>query len=281
MPVFIGADPELFVKGISSGQFISSHNLVPGTKEKPFKVEKGAIQVDGTALEFNIDPADDYESFQDNLSTVMSQLIGYVHEANPKLEVVISPTARYDKKYFDSIPKESLVSGCDPDFDAYTGNVNTPPDTGDEPIRVAGGHIHVGFTNDMDLMDASHFEDCRAATRQLDAILFLPSLLWDRDTTRRRLYGKPGNFRPKSYGVEYRSLSNKWLASPKITRWIFDSIQEGMLMLEHGDSILNEIKCEGRIRSMYHGTDSEILGHIHELEKLGFPEFPIDQVLLT
>lgn len=280
MTVFIGADPELFVRGISSGQFISSHNLVPGTKEHPHKVDKGAIQVDGTALEFNIDPADNYESFQDNLSTVMSQLIGYVHQANPKVEVIISPTARYSPEYFKSIPKESLVSGCDPDFDAYTGNVNVAPET-DEPIRVAGGHIHVGYTNQMDLQDAGHFEDCRIVTRQLDAILFLPSLLWDRDMTRRRLYGKPGTFRPKSYGVEYRSLSNKWLTSPKITRWIFDSIQEGMAMLEHGDSVADEIKCEGRIRSAYHGTDTEILGHVHELEKLGFPEFPIDQVLLT
>lgn len=59
----IGADPEVFVG--REGQFFSAHGLVPGNKRRPHKVDRGAVQVDGMALEFNIDPASSYEPCPD------------------------------------------------------------------------------------------------------------------------------------------------------------------------------------------------------------------------
>jgi hypothetical protein len=35
------------------------------------------------------------------------------------------------------------------------------------------------------------------------------------------LYGAPGSFRPKSFGVEYRPLSNAWLNSPEIAQQVY------------------------------------------------------------
>ena len=49
----IGADPEVFVADSLTNTFVSAHDLVPGTKLEPFAVNKGAVQVDGMALEFN------------------------------------------------------------------------------------------------------------------------------------------------------------------------------------------------------------------------------------
>lgn len=68
----LGADPEIFVG--RQGQFFSAHDLIPGNKRRPHPVDKGAVQVDGMALEFNIDPASSYEEFQGNLDHVMAQL---------------------------------------------------------------------------------------------------------------------------------------------------------------------------------------------------------------
>jgi hypothetical protein len=36
---------------------------------------------------------------------------------------------------------------------------------------------------------------------------------------RRGLYGKRGAYRPKSYGVEYRTLSNFWVGHPALCDW--------------------------------------------------------------
>jgi hypothetical protein len=57
----------------------------------------------------------------------------------------------------------------------------------------------------------------------LDLRLAVPSLIWDKDKKRRLLYGKAGCFRPKPYGMEYRTLSNAWLnpAIPHVRKFIF------------------------------------------------------------
>ena len=47
----------------------------------------------------------------------------------------------------------------------------------------------------------------------------------DRDPLRRELYGKAGAFRPKPYGVEYRTPSNIWIRSRDMRRCIFDLVQ--------------------------------------------------------
>ena len=53
--ILIGCDPEVFVK--QNGVFRSAHGLIRGDKKNPQKIRSGAVQVDGMALEFNIDPA--------------------------------------------------------------------------------------------------------------------------------------------------------------------------------------------------------------------------------
>jgi hypothetical protein len=45
----------------------------------------------------------------------------------------------------------------------------------------------------------------------LDATLASQEMRWCKDTVRPTMYGALGNFRPKSYGLEYRTLSNSWL----------------------------------------------------------------------
>jgi hypothetical protein len=52
--------------------------------------------------------------------------------------------------------------------------------------------------------------------------------MWDKDATRRQLYGKAGAFRPKPYGMEYRVLSNRWLDSEPLMRWVYNTLQTAM-----------------------------------------------------
>lgn len=221
MQLKIGADPEFFCK--RNGQHISAHDIVPGTKHKPHKIDRGAVQADGTAIEFNIDPATTSAEFVLNIETVLHGVRGMVPA---ELEFDYSPSIIYPREYFDKLPKFSKELGCDPDYNAYTGQRNAPPN-GDpnNTMRTGAGHIHLGWTTGADPLDKSHMWDCCHLVKRFDEFFGSFERFWDKDNRRRQMYGAPGAFRPKSYGCEYRVLSNAWLKYPKLWPWIFDSAQ--------------------------------------------------------
>lgn len=202
-----GADPEMFIA--RGGKPVSAYGLIPGTKAAPHKVANGAVQIDGMALEFNIDPAEDEERFFLNLDRVMDQILGMV----PGYQLHNSCVADFGLEYIQAQPKEASELGCSPDYNAYTMAANPRPE-GETPFRTAAGHLHIGWTHGMDPMDPDHFNACARLTKQLDRFVGVPSILMDRGDAavkRRQLYGKAGAFRPTHFGVEYRVLSNFWV----------------------------------------------------------------------
>lgn len=227
--ILVGSDPEIFVK--KDGQFICAHNLIPGTKDAPHKVDKGAVQVDGFALEFNIDPADNVEDFMINHKTVM----GILAQMVPGYELAPVPVADFTKEYIAAQPEEAKILGCDPDYDAYTGMANIKPQA-DMPMRTASGHVHIGWGKDM----VGHDDQARAVAVQMDFFLGLPSLFYDNDTRRRDMYGKAGCYRVKPYGMEYRTLSNAWLLADSRMSWVFKQVQEGMKQLMSGNALFDK-----------------------------------------
>lgn len=235
MAYLIGADPEVFVTD-KNNQFVSAFNMVPGDKANPYPVPFGAVQVDGMALEFNIEPASTRQEFIHNVTNVYDTLKQMVPEYN--LHHV--PVADFDPSYFETCDPSSKVLGCDPDYNAWTGVANNPPQ-GERPFRTASGHVHIGWTTDADPFSEEHFADCRTVVQQLDYALGIPSQLYDTDKRRRSMYGDFGAFRPKSYGVEYRVLSNAWLASEELMGWVYDNTQIAMTDLENGVRYSN--KC--------------------------------------
>lgn len=208
----IGADPEFFLLDKETGKHVSAHGMIKGDKANPQKVEGGAVQVDGMALEFNIDPVNTAEEFVSSIQLVLGQLREMIDE---RYEFSFVPVAHFGKEYIDAQPKKAKELGCDPDYNAYTGEPNPVPN-GDLGFRTASGHIHIGWTEGMSVTDPGHFEAARMLTKQFDYSLAVGALLWDRDRTRAEMYGKPGAFRPKPYGMEYRVLSNAWVNDPEL-----------------------------------------------------------------
>ena len=78
MELLLGADPEVFVR--HNGVTVSGFNMIPGTKKKPHPVDFGAVQVDGMALEFNIEPAHDLGEFRFNIAQVLEALSRMIPE---------------------------------------------------------------------------------------------------------------------------------------------------------------------------------------------------------
>lgn len=232
MKVLVGADPEFFLKDSKTGEYTSAHDLIPGTKEEPHLLPPyGAVQADGTALEFNIKPAETSKEFRQNITLTLSKIRKMV----PKnFEFVFQPSVEYRKAYFDTLPDLTKALGCNPDFNAYSGRQNPPPNGNDTTMRTASGHIHIGWTQNASVDDKSHMWDCCEVVKSMDNYFEGLKTVWDTDRKRERLYGAKGAFRPKSYGCEYRVLSNAWLNHPKMWPWIFDSVQYVMCELERG-----------------------------------------------
>jgi hypothetical protein len=245
--LLIGADPELFVRDKNTKKYIVTPKM-PGSKQKPFPVEDGAIQVDGCALEFNIKPAHNKKEFVSNIERMLGGLKSKLAELYPDAELVAVPFVEFEDKYFKKVPAFMKQLGCEPDWCAYTEALRVMPEI-KTAIRSAGGHIHVGFTKDVpDPTSLHHMELCSLAVQQLDCSVFLPSVYFDKDIRRQQLYGGPGAWRPKSYGFEYRAPSNTWVHKRELIEWMYDSIITTMHLITKGFFLTDEGLLKGAVQ---------------------------------
>lgn len=261
----LGADPEIFVS--KDNQLVSAFGLIGGTKDQPLIVERGAVQVDGMALEFNIEAAGSEAAWMANINGVMDILSSMV--PGYKLECI--PVARFGYDYIKAQPEKAKELGCDPDYNAYTVDVNPRPN-GDNDFRTAAGHIHFGLPeteNDAPVNDQDYIAYVARKVRELDFYLGLPSLFYDADAQRRELYGKAGAFRPKKYGMEYRTLSNQWLGSDTLKRWAYQASQYAMEQMDKGVCLFD--KYGDDIQNIINKSDKQGAAKIIRSEGLILP----------
>ncbi len=240
-----GCDPEVFVVD-KSGKAVSPVPFIPGSKEEPYKVEFGAIQRDGMAAEFNIDPANNFHDFNRNINAVMNQMKKFIPKDH---NFAIVPHVVFDETIWASVPEDAKELGCSPDFNAWTGGVNTPPNPVIPSMRCAGGHVHIGWTNNAELDDPQHIMNCRDLVKQMDWFVGGWSVKQDNDPVRRTLYGTAGACRYKPYGVEYRTLSNFWLKTPESRLNMWNRMQQaiwqmGNMFLPERGAYMNDFLVE-------------------------------------
>lgn len=213
--VTVGCDPELFLQD-ETGKLISSIGKFGGTKEAPRPMRKlgpgFALQEDNVALEFNVPPAKNGKEFAANIQTAVDELSKRAARRGLSLAKICSHSFSPDQ--LDN-PK-ARAFGCDPDYNAYTGDTNPRPQCDDPTLRSAGGHIAFGLQGDS--------YNLQTYVKAFDALFALPLLLCDPDTKRRALYGKAGAYRKTPFGVEYRTLSNFWVFRPELVQQMLDFV---------------------------------------------------------
>ncbi len=213
----LGADPELFVTGLQKDargrplkwDTLPAFGLFGGNKNKPMQMEgmgEGfAYLEDNAALEFNIPPQSTADGFVETIKTAKRWL--QRNKLDPQELTMSDSNVLVLAPKYQADPRGKEV-GCLADFDAY-GNGDAPKER--EPFdanvlgnkRYAGGHFHIAYNHTV----IPPF----VAARFLDLYLTLPWLEYDRQADRRKVYGQAGLYRPKPYGLEYRSMSNWWL----------------------------------------------------------------------
>lgn len=238
MNILIGADPEIWIVDNKTGKPISAEGLFEGTKAAPKKVQGGAIQVDGMAAEFNIDPSSNQFEFARNILTVLIELREEIKRNNPDLDFSFSftPVAYFGSEYIQAQPEHAKELGCTPDYNAYEGGAANPTPDADMPFRTASGHIHIGWGEGLDIADPEHLEACCMFVKQMDTYVGgrVAAIEGPDGHIRRELYGKAGAFRPKSYGVEYRTSSNVWLSDLTTIYRTFSATKEAFDQLVDG-----------------------------------------------
>ncbi len=237
--LMVGSDPECFLFN-KIGELVSSIGIIPGSKEHPTKTANGYILPDNITAEFNSVPADNAEDFIRNHQLILKDLNDLISPLDLQLNFIASVVA-----------DESLLSdpaarqaGCSIDYNAWSCGVNETPDYSNSNVRAAGGHLHISFDQASDTSDDYRTKFVRA----LDLVLGVPSVLYDDDVERRKLYGKAGSFRPKIWeagdpydGVEYRTLSNFWLRSEELMRWAFNGVKRVYENLEELSSLAESL----------------------------------------
>lgn len=224
--VTIGCDPEFFLVYKDTGTFRSAHDLLPGNKAEPFKLKYGAVQVDGMAVEFNIDPVETWTEFKHHVYMTLKEIRKMVSK---EFSFYVGPVIYFSERYYESLPDKTKELGCDPDLDAYNEGKRNQIPFDPRNMRTGSGHFHLGwntshYTNNEDRL----FDAILLAKKVAQTIPLAPydSPIWRIERERRTMYGKKGSFRVKPYGVEFREFSNVWLSSPVLAKGYFDIIKK-------------------------------------------------------
>lgn len=221
--VTFGCDPEIFVR--DANRLLSVVGRVGGTKEEPLQLiglPKGfAVQEDNVAVEFCIPPASTADEFVKSVITALGSIEKDIAGQGLQFAFGVS-SALFDEDQLQT--QEAQTFGCDPDYNIYTLEENPRPNVGDQlgadgvRLRTAGGHVHFGWDN-------PEHDQRVAVGRAADLVLGTASVFLDPDARRMMLYGKAGAHRMKAYGIEYRTLSNFWLRSEQLMRFVAEEAQ--------------------------------------------------------
>lgn len=225
----IGADIEAFVYNMKSRSYVPCVGILPGTKEKPHPLpdlpEGYAVQEDNVMAEFNIPPSHMPKRFS---ASIVQAIDGVTKMLPADHKLVFRSSVKFPAK--DLTSPQAMRFGCDPDFDAYTGGtMRKPLDATGMLHRGAGGHIHLG----------GNFQ-CPDFVAALFADLFIGVFAGARNDpsdARSKFYGMPGIYRPKPYGIEYRTLSCEWANNSERRRWVANNAQRLATWLSNNDPV--------------------------------------------
>ena len=244
--ITLGADPEIFIE--NDVEIVSAEGLTEGGSKhfpRPISEVGHAIQEDGIMFEYNIPPSATEEEWVENHKFCLDYLEILANANGYKLSNVVS--AEINPRYLQT--PQATTFGCEPDFNVYLKDMNPTP-SNETNLRCAGGHVAFGY-------DDPQFETSEKIVKAFDIFLTLPALFKDNDTRRRELYGKAGSFRVKDWGVECRALSNFWIQSEELMRWVYrQSIKVAELVLENeteADELIE--KYSDRVREAIDNND--------------------------
>lgn len=208
----IGTDPELFFTD-AAGKPVPAHRILPG-KDAKIDVDGAELFRDGWAAEINIPSTNCRETAAACVNHGVTSLQNLAKKHGYK--ILASPAVRIDLKDLEGAPEDVLMFGCEPSWDAYTGDVKyVGINALEHEYRYAGGHLHIGMTKTVAEEYFPWFLSAdaqRAYVKLCDQHVVAPLTYWfpsEGMSLRRRYYGQAGEFRYQNYGTT-RGYSHKY-----------------------------------------------------------------------
>lgn len=264
MTVTIGADPEFALQD-AAGKIIPAAGLIGGTKAKPLSIDGLPtgyfVHEDNVAVELGVPPCSDLYLFADQMDAAKKAVTKMLPKGHKLVAIDSNNFTKTQLAY-----ENAQEFGCDPDYDAYTmGKERTNlPNFGNK--RSYGGHIHIGGTFNCPTFAAALFAD---------AMIGVPLVSYGLGGGQRtKWYGRPGIYREKPYGIEYRTPSAAWAAGNS------GCVAAGSLAMKLGrlleDTPASELMSYidaidwARVRRIIIGNEARTATeHINELQDLG------------
>ncbi len=210
--ITIGADPEFFVVNEMDMELVTALDLVEGTKEKPLPLgslpKEYNFHRDNVMIELGIPPTPDPYTFTDSINTAMMYANSRLQEKSDIGEsfAIYRNIASWEFADVELADPRAQEFGCEPDQDAYEGGQErVAPGNVLGNWRTAGGHVHIGSDQGFNCPNFIVALLCDAyigvGGPNEPAADPEASHMW---------YRRPGIYRDKPYGIEYRSPCNFW-----------------------------------------------------------------------
>ena len=215
-----GCDPEAFFE--RNGEVIGSEKVLP-------KSGWNYVKRDGVQIEFQPLAYASVKSQLVHLREVMNSFRSNMTRF-PDVKVCFKPVIQVSEAELATLGEESRLLGCKPSDNIY-GFKQIDVDGQVFRTRSAGGHLHIGLYDERRIWNTDvypHLDERARLVPILDVLVGNTCVLFDMDPVqrqRRKMYGRPGEYRLPWHGVEYRTLSNFWMRSPVLAELVFGLAQ--------------------------------------------------------
>lgn len=227
-----GWDPEIFVTD-AKNELLPAFRFLPSKAEPlPWTATEGvygsnykdsSIYYDGFQAEFTTASGSCHGYGMDSIRQGLKGVLTSAKKYDPTAKLSLKSVFRVSPRVMDTCEDEHIALGCSPSSNVYGKDALFVENARLFPYRVAGGHVHFGLSSSG--WGQSKDWDIPAIVKALDLFCALPcvGLFADiDDPLRREFYGRAGEYRTPSYGIEYRTLSNAWLCSPVIAHGVMN-----------------------------------------------------------
>lgn len=221
MQFTFSSDPEFMIAD-KKNNYKSAIGIVPGSNHRRFCIPPHEFFYDNVLAECAIHYGESKEEVIHNFRDCFKKYADLI----APYKLVPKASCLYPKEELQS--RAALEVGCNPETCAYTFQDFQKDEClfANTQLRTAGGHIHLGNS----IID--QYSDCQKnyynrlfLVRMLDLFLAIPFVQINNDASekmRKQIYGQAGRYREKPYGIEYRTLGNFWLSSPKLVSLVYD-----------------------------------------------------------